>query len=60
MKTTDAVSKADLHVHSKFSNRPSEWFLRRIGAPESFMEPVEVYNAAKAAGMDRMAKTPNA
>ena len=52
MKTTDAVSKADLHVHSKFSNRPSEWFLRRIGAPESFMEPLEVYNAAKAAGMD--------
>lgn len=52
MKTTTAVSKADLHVHSKYSNRPSEWFLRRIGAPESFMEPVEVYNACKAAGMD--------
>ncbi len=52
MKTTAAVSKADLHVHSKYSNRPSEWFLRRIGAPESFMEPLEVYNACKAAGMD--------
>jgi hypothetical protein len=52
MKTTDAVSKADLHVHSKYSNRPSEWFLRRIGAPESFMEPLDVYNAAKGAGMD--------
>ncbi|MDF7800820.1 glycosyltransferase [Pontiellaceae bacterium B1224] len=52
MKTTNQVSKADLHVHSKFSNRPSEWFLRRIGAPESFMEPVDVYNACKAAGMD--------
>ena len=24
------VSKADLHVHSKYSDRPSEWFLRRI------------------------------
>jgi hypothetical protein len=52
MKTTEAISKADLHVHSKYSNRPSEWFLRRIGAPESFMEPLEVYNACKAAGMD--------
>jgi len=30
------VSKADLHVHSKHSDRPSEWFLRRIGAPECF------------------------
>jgi glycosyltransferase involved in cell wall biosynthesis len=52
MKTNTCVSKADLHVHSKFSNRPSEWFLRRIGAPESFMEPLEVYKACKAAGMD--------
>lgn len=52
MKTQTHVSKADLHVHSKFSNRPSEWFLRRIGAPESFMEPEEVYAACKAAGMD--------
>jgi glycosyltransferase involved in cell wall biosynthesis len=46
------TSKADLHVHSKYSDRPSEWFLRRIGAPESFMEPLEVYNACKKAGMD--------
>jgi len=52
MKTNTNISKADLHVHSKYSNRPSEWFLRRIGAPESFMEPTEVYNACKAAGMD--------
>ena len=46
------VSRADLHVHSKFSDRPSEWFLRRIGAPESFMEPMEVYRSCKEAGMD--------
>ncbi len=52
MKTITAVSRADLHVHSKFSNRPSEWFLRRIGAPESFMEPLDVYNACRKAGMD--------
>ncbi|MBN2161968.1 MAG: glycosyltransferase [Pontiellaceae bacterium] len=52
MKTNTHVSRADLHVHSKYSNRPSEWFLRRIGAPESFMDPTEVYNACRAAGMD--------
>lgn len=45
-------SRADLHVHSKYSDRPSEWFLRRIGAPESFVEPLEVYRRAKAKGMD--------
>lgn len=44
-------SKADLHVHSKYSDRPSEWFLRRVGAPESYTEPVEVYFRCKAAGM---------
>lgn len=52
MKTNESTSKADLHVHSKYSDRPSEWFLRRIGAPESFMEPQAVYHACKAAGMD--------
>lgn len=45
-------SRADLHVHSKYSDRPSEWFLRRIGAPECFTEPEEIYRRAKRAGMD--------
>jgi glycosyltransferase involved in cell wall biosynthesis len=46
------VSKADLHVHSKYSDRPSEWFLRRIGAPECFVEPSEVYRRARQRGME--------
>jgi glycosyltransferase involved in cell wall biosynthesis len=46
------VSKCDLHVHSKYSDRPSEWFLRRIGTPESFVEPQEVYRNARQMGMD--------
>ena len=45
-------ARTDVHVHSKHSDRPSEWLLRRIGAPESFVEPLEVYRRAKAAGMD--------
>lgn len=45
-------ARCDLHIHSKYSDRPSEWFLRRIGAPESFTEPAEVYRRCRAAGMD--------
>ncbi|MBS3763785.1 MAG: PHP domain-containing protein, partial [Planctomycetes bacterium] len=46
------TSRADLHIHSKYSNRPSEWFLRRIGAPESYVEPETIYKRCKARGMD--------
>jgi len=46
------VSRCDLHVHSKYSDRPSEWFLRRVGAPESFVDPREVYCNARQSGMD--------
>jgi hypothetical protein len=45
-------SRADLHTHSKHSDRPSEWLLRRIGAPESYVEPLEVYETCRARGMD--------
>jgi glycosyltransferase involved in cell wall biosynthesis len=48
---TNEPCRADLHVHSKFSDRPSEWFLRRIGAPESFVEPLHIYETARARGL---------
>lgn len=44
-------SRVDLHVHSKYSDRPSEWVLRRIGSPESFTEPMEVYRKCIERGM---------
>lgn len=44
--------KADLHVHSKYSEHPSEWFLKRLGAGESYTEPEFVYRTAKERGMD--------
>src|SRR5215510_10479762 len=47
-----AMSRADLHVHSKYSDRPSEWILRRIGAPECYTPPRAVYDTAKRRGMD--------
>ena len=45
-------ARCDLHIHSKYSNRPSEWFLRRIGAPESFADPRAIYRLCREQGMD--------
>jgi glycosyltransferase involved in cell wall biosynthesis len=44
--------RADLHTHSKYSEHPSEWFLQRLGAQESYVEPEFIYKAAKGRGMD--------
>ena len=43
-------SRADLHVHSKYSDRPSEWFLRRIDSPESFVDPQALYRTCRERG----------
>ncbi len=44
--------KIDLHVHSKYSVRPSQWILQKLGCPECFTEPAEVYRIAREKGMD--------
>ena len=49
--------KVDMHVHSKFSTRPSQWILQKIGCPESFTEPIDLYNIACARGMDMVTIT---
>ena len=41
----------DVHVHSKYSKRPSQWLLKKIGCPECFSEPIDIYQIAKARGM---------
>src|SRR5579863_1942523 len=46
-----SVSRVDLHVHSKYSDRPSEWILRRIGAPECYTPPKAVFETARRRGM---------
>ena len=46
------MAKCDLQVHSRFSNRPNEWILRRLGIPESYTLPRVIYEKAKAKGMD--------
>ncbi|HEY1066553.1 MAG TPA: PHP domain-containing protein, partial [Pirellulales bacterium] len=45
-------SRADLHIHSKYSNRPQAWILRRFNVPESFVEPLDLHRRCKERGMD--------
>ncbi|MBF0475621.1 MAG: glycosyltransferase [Deltaproteobacteria bacterium] len=49
--------KIDVHVHSKFSKRPSQWILQKLGCPESFTEPLALYRAAKKRGMSLVTVT---
>jgi glycosyltransferase involved in cell wall biosynthesis len=46
------MSRCDLHLHSKFSDRSEDWLFRRFDFPDSYSNPVELYHWAKAAGMD--------
>ena len=39
--------KADLHLHSKYSDYPGTWLLKAYDSPESFTEPEEIYYQAK-------------
>ncbi len=43
--------KIDLHVHSRYSTRPSQWVLQKIGCSESYTDPVWIYNHLKSKGM---------
>ncbi len=49
--------KIDLHVHSKYSKRPSEWILKKLGCPESFTDPLHLYRIAKKRGMSAVTIT---
>jgi hypothetical protein len=40
---------ADLHVHSRHSDRPTEWLLQRLGAPECYTDPPSSIAAAASA-----------
>ncbi len=44
--------KIDLHVHSKYSTRPSLWVLRKLGCHECYTEPLTLYRIARERGMD--------
>ncbi|RQW85488.1 MAG: glycosyltransferase [Geobacter sp.] len=46
------ISRADLHVHSSHSNKPTYWALRKFNCPESYSSPELIYHAARKQGMD--------
>ena len=46
------MAKADLHLHSKYSDYPSTWILKAYNSPESFTETETIYQQAKSRGMD--------
>src|SRR6056297_783029 len=46
------MALVDMHVHSKYSGHPSELFLKKLGASESYTEPEFVYKSLKKRGMD--------
>jgi glycosyltransferase involved in cell wall biosynthesis len=48
----EVVRRADLHVHSKYSNKPSIWALRKFNCPESYSSPDFIYRTARRKGMD--------
>ncbi|WP_223923559.1 glycosyltransferase [Geobacter sp. AOG2] len=44
--------KADLHVHSSHSNKPTYWAMRKFNCPESYTSPEYLYQTARSRGMD--------
>ncbi len=51
------MKKADLHCHTIYSEHPTEWFLQKLGAKESYTDPLFVYKEAKRQGMDYVSIT---
>lgn len=44
-------SKADLHLHSRHSDRPPSWLLRKLNVPESHSDPAALYKTLMDRGM---------
>jgi glycosyltransferase involved in cell wall biosynthesis len=46
------MSRVDIHVHTKYSCHPTNFFLKKLKAPESMTAPEAAYKMAKERGMD--------
>src|SRR2546423_11292490 len=46
------MSRCDLHIHSRFSDRSEEWLFRRFDFPDSYSDPRELYRLLRERGMD--------
>ncbi|WP_045210633.1 glycosyltransferase [Desulfonatronovibrio magnus] len=45
-------TRMDMHVHSKYSTKPAQWILKKLGCSESYTEPEFIYSRLKEKGMD--------
>ncbi|MFO7729060.1 MAG: glycosyltransferase [Desulfonatronovibrio sp.] len=45
-------TRVDMHVHSKYSRKPSQWLLQKMGCSESYTEPAFIYKRLLEKGMD--------
>jgi glycosyltransferase involved in cell wall biosynthesis len=46
------MTKCDLHIHSRYSDRSEEWLFRRFDLPDSYSDPRQLHAQLFAAGMD--------
>ncbi len=51
------MSKCDLHIHSRYSDRSEEWLFRRLDFPDSYSDPKQLYGQLRAAGMNHVTLT---
>jgi glycosyltransferase involved in cell wall biosynthesis len=51
------MTKCDLHLHSRYSDRSEEWLFRRFDLPDSYSDPRQLHAQLFAAGMDFMTLT---
>jgi len=51
------MPRCDLQVHSRYSDSPSEWVLRKLGIPRSYTQPLELYRKLKEKGFDFVTMT---
>jgi len=56
-KDSPQTVRIDLHVHSKYSEPSSEWFMERFNIAESYSDPFFIYDRAIEAGMSKVTIT---
>lgn len=53
----ELVTKAVLHLHSKFSKRPSRRVLQKVGCEGNSSKPRQIYRTLQEKGMDPITVT---
>lgn len=46
------MARADLHLHTRYSARATDWLLRKVDFPASCSEPLEIYHELRSRGFD--------